>query len=498
MADNPFADIGKKADDPFADIVKAPTIGEQAWDVAKQLPSGLVAGTEAIPAQVPRLIGFANQYFNPNSPEAQRVREMREKYGEPGISPMLPEATTTAGKYARTIAEFAPQALFNLPQAGAKIVGMAPDVLRAVGRRLGVSTTAGAASEAGGQFAEGSSFEPAARIIPAIVAGHYAGKVAEGAAVKSAIKKLAPETEAAAEHTYDAFRASGFAFSPQAGTTYAQPLKATLTSDGMGPRTAKSTWAVLDDIEKTPFTDARSLQERYKELGRVAQNTAKDRPADAHAATIAQERLLQIAENPPNWIVAAGNPPRAVEMLREANANWAAVKRAERLDQKINTAELRAGSTYSGLNLENQLRQKVATLADKNVRGGFTEAEQKAFADYAKGNFGSNTSRYFRHVLGGGGGLGVLGASIIGTGAGGYFGIDPAVGVGLATLGGLGLAKYGNMRALNDARKLQLQLLARSPYAARTGVPDTWTPRGNTFIAPLLDREENTLATLGD
>jgi hypothetical protein len=209
------------------------------------------------------------------------------------------------------------------------------------------------------------------------------------------------------------------------------------------------------------------------------------------AANIAKERLLGFLENPPPWVVQGGNPAQGATLLKEANANWAAKMRAENLDRRITAGELRAGSNYSGLNLENELRRRVGVLSDPNVRGGFSPAEQQAFEQYAKGNIASNAPRWIKNILGGGGGLGTLAAGTAGFGAGQYFGIDPLAQVGAVTLGGLGLAKYGNMRALNRARELQLMLLSRAPYAAQTGVPGTRAYGALTTLPP-------TLANLGE
>jgi len=498
--DDPFAHISAtrnaaSEDDPFAHIgAPKATLGETALDVAKQIPSGLVAGTEAVatfPAQIAALLApLANKYVPSwlgNDPEAQarqaELRALTSKMRGGGIADYLPQPETTAGKFVRTASEFVPAA----------VTGGRGSPLRAAG----VGATTGAASEGAGQLTEGTAAEPYARIGAALATGNVARRMAEGAATREAIGNLRQGTEASANRAYDQFRNSGFAFDPAAGTTYSLPLKAALRSDGMTRTTAARTWEVLDDIERTPFTNPVQLQERYKELGSVMR-AARD-PEERRAAVIAQERLLQIAENPPPWLVTHGDPAAGVALLRDANANWAAARRAENLDRRINAAELRAGANYSGLNLENELRRRVGVLSDPQVRGGFSPAEQRAFDQYARGGayVGANAPRWVKNVIGGGGGLGALAAAGSAAGAGAYFGMDPLAYSGATTLAGLGLARYGNMRALNRARELELMLLSRSPYAARTGIPDVAQPRGMTFLAPLM-AQDRTLKDLGD
>jgi hypothetical protein len=474
--DNPFAEVYSdykssptKKDEPFADVYAGyrpgPTIGQQALDVIKQVPSGLLTGTEAVatfPAQAASFVGGLVKPLLPEleTPEQEanraKLRELIEKQRGGGIAGMLPEPTTTAGRYARTAAEFVPSAVggaratqFSVPRAGA------------------IGAGAGAASEAAGQATEGTGWETPARVGAALLTGGLAGKVAETRAARTLPAQIRQQVEAAGDRGFDQFRASGFSFDPTAAPTYSQVLKQNLAQEGFTRNTAGPVWTILDDIERNPFTTPQEMQARYKELGRVS----KREPEQAQAARIAQERLLTFAENPAPWLVTGGDPAAGTALLREANANWAAAKRAELLDQRINTAELKAGSTYSGLNLENQLRQRVGALGQPERLGGMrgaTPAERQAFINFAEGSALQNIGRYAGKYLGGGGGLGALAAGSAGAGAGAYFGLDPLTYGGATTLAGLGLTRFGNAAALRRARELELMLMRRAPAA-----PDT-------------------------
>jgi hypothetical protein len=494
--DDPFGDIYKAdADNPFGDIYKSePSV---AWDVAKQIPSGLAAGVAAIPAapaHIASLLGSALsepitravEYFSPAKAQEMRAAEkqrlenvaaLQSKYGtlESKVGELLPQPQTTAGQFARRGAEFVPSVV-----AGSRL---------AVPRAVGVGATTGLVSEAAGQGAEAldPSLAPYARGAGALVAGAVAGPAAAGAEARAAVRRSIAATEAAGDRGFNAFRASGFALDPAAATTYTTPLKTDLASRGLTPRTAERTWDVLNDIERNPYTSPVQFQDRYKELGSVARKSTDSE--ERLAANIAQQRLLQSLENPPPWVVQGGDPAAGAAILREANANWAAAQRAKNVDKRIAAAELKAGSTYSGLNLENQLRQRVGVLADPSVRGGFSSAEQEAFRKFAEGTPVSNVRRYARNLLGGGGGLGALAAGGTGAAIGGqYFGLDPLTYGGVATLGGLGLAKFSNLAALNRARELQLMLLQRSPQGG-AGIPRSGVPY--SLAAP-------TLATIGE
>jgi hypothetical protein len=478
--DEPAAAPSQAGANPYDQFDEQPaSFTRSAIDVAKQIPSGLVAGVESaltFPAQAAGFVGGLVEKIPGMAPspeqaaDRQKLLELTKGARQP-FSRYLPEPETKAGQFARTGAEFVPAAV-----AGSTF---------AIPRAVGVGATTGLVSEGLGQAAGAVSpeLEPYARVGGALVAGHMAGRLAEGAATKAAVKQLGEATEAAGAKGSTSSGPRG-SLSIQAGPTYSQFLKSDLTSRGLTPRTADRTWAVLDDIERTPFTNPTQFQERYKELGSIAKKATDSE--ERLAANIAKERLLGFLENPPPWVVQGGDPVRGAQLLQEANANWAAAKRAENLDRRINKAELKAGSTYSGLNLENQLRQRIGVLAEPEVRGGFSPAEQRDFAKFAEGNWASNARRYAKNILGGGGGLGALVAGGAGVGAGQYFGSSPATGAGLATLAGLGLAKYGDMAALNRARQLQLMLLQRSPYATQAGAPGVRSGGALSTLAPTL------------
>jgi hypothetical protein len=517
---DPYAHLrkGKSEDnypDPYAHLRK-PSLSATAFDIAKQIPTGLVAGVAAIPAFPAQAAGFIGGLASPyvekgveaipswlgggpakvaemraldeqrraRMAAAQQIQGTPESWG-------LPKPETTPGQFARTAAEFVPAA----------VAGSTFSPLRA----LGIGTTAGLTSEAAGQATAGTAAEPYARISGALVAGTAAGKLAETAATKTAAKSFRQNIKDESDVLYDQFRNSGFKLTPDAAPTIGDSLKRSLAGHGYTDVTAKDTQDALSGWLKTPWTDPKDFQAAYQELGHIAKSAQK--PSDRTAANIAQENLLSFLERDGSKFVAqqgvisvgptgvaTPSTAAAAEVFQRANANWAGIKRAERLDQAITRGELKAGSTYSGLNLENELRRRVGVLGLEPEAGGLrgaTPAERQAFTQFGQGTPLSNVARYFKGVLGGGGGLGALGTLTAAGGAGAYYGSDPALYGSLAALGGLGLAKYGNLRALQQARDMELRLLSRTPYAAETAVPGVGWGGPRAIAAP-------TLATIGE
>src|SRR5262245_20210014 len=86
-----------------------------ALDVAKQIPAGLVAGTESIatfPAQAAGFIGGLVEKIPgmaPSTEQAQRRQDLLkliEENRKGGIASLLPRAETGAGEVARDVSQF--------------------------------------------------------------------------------------------------------------------------------------------------------------------------------------------------------------------------------------------------------------------------------------------------------------------------------------------------------------------------------------------------------
>lgn len=159
------------------------TWGETGVDVAKSGGIGLAQGAIGL-ATLPgnmellgrmgidkgaELLGFQN----PNTVSGQKLPHYGDakKFVE-GYTGEFYEPQTTAGKYARTVGEFAPMALNPT-------VGVASRVASTVG--------GGLASEAAGQLTEGTAAEPWARF-----AGGVAGTMAPRAAIRAATPNPVP------------------------------------------------------------------------------------------------------------------------------------------------------------------------------------------------------------------------------------------------------------------------------------------------------------------
>lgn len=159
--------------------IPEPTWGETGKDVLKSGGIGLAQGGlgfASLPGNIEmlgrmgidkgaELLGFQN----PNTVSGQKLPHYGDyKKAVEQYTGKFYEPQTTAGKYARTVGEFAPMML---------------DPTRGIGSKLATTATAGVASEAAGQATEGTAAEPYAR---------FAGGVAGGMLPRAAIRTATP------------------------------------------------------------------------------------------------------------------------------------------------------------------------------------------------------------------------------------------------------------------------------------------------------------------
>src|SRR5262249_5460843 len=140
-----------------------------------------------------------------------------------------------------------------------------------------------------------------------------------------------------------------------------------------------------------------------------------------------------------------------------ADADYAAARTAQRVQEKLNNADLGAASTYSGGNLNNKTRQSLKTLlTSKKGQRGLTPDELQSIEDTVRGWTLGNITRAAGKLLGGGGGLGA-----VASGAAGHLLAGP---LGLAVpIAGYGVKKIGDAITRANSNKIVDQILARSP-----------------------------------
>lgn len=286
----------------------------------------------------------------------------------------------------------------------------------------------------------------------------------------------AAELKEAYKLTADEIKDEGIEYSLDAAKELSRRIQERLASEAaIGDELAPTTFKILRKLENPP-KGARSvpfstgLNTVNKQLGRLGSGFSSTNPADPVAANWARRNIMEFLERPPEGSIVSGKNPGTVgPRIKEANANYAAAKRAEMLRGVEDSAELRAAAANSGKNIGNTIRQRVAGLllnkGSARDRAGFTEKELQQIEKIARGSIPANVTRDLGNLLGGGGGLGGLlsagAGGTVGTIAGGPMG--GVLGTAATMAAGRGAKSASNLMTRKALNKVEQETLKRSP-----------------------------------
>jgi hypothetical protein len=225
----------------------------------------------------------------------------------------------------------------------------------------------------------------------------------------------------------------------------------------------------------------------------------KEHGRDLIAAKIVKRGLDDFIENPPVGAVLPGAANAAAAKLaavqgRLARESHAGAERSQISQNLTRRAESRAGSNYSGLNTEAELRKEYRAFTTPDIRSGRSKAKNAGFnadeiAAMERFHQGVDTSlrnkiRYLGNLGGGGGGLGTLAAGGLGVGASAAYATDDprwfaAIG---APAAGFGLRTVGNRIAMKNIRALDEMIRMRNPTSQMLQATQPRIPGGGSAI----------------
>jgi hypothetical protein len=261
---------------------------------------------------------------------------------------------------------------------------------------------------------------------------------------------------------YDTAKSQGLELSPQSIRNTTTGLMSKLNEDGIDEILAPKTFGVLGKLTDIP-DDGVFTVNNYRTVQRKLGNVAKSPDqTERLAASRANEALGNFFENIPLGSIIRGTPEQATEIsgiIKEANKNYAAAKRSEMVQGKIDLAELNASTANSGQNLDNAIRQQVKTiLRNPKLQRGFSTDEIDQMNQIAKGTAPGNVLRAVGNMLGGGGGMHSFIAGGTGVIAAGPMGaVVPAA--------GWMVKKLGNALTARQAEALGEMVRSRAPLA---------------------------------
>lgn len=334
------------------------------------------------------------------------------------------DAKSGPGKVAQTASEVVP---YGMAGGGGLVRG-------AIG-----GAVSGAASEIAGQATAGTAIEGPARIAAGLLTGFFtpmsAGK--KGRAPPPTWQRL----KEAGSQQYDDIRNLDVRYHSNAVSDVARRVQQRLYEGGFSPENAPEAWRVVNGLADPPpnsFATINGLEIARRRLRKAGKGATPTYPDDKAAAAIVRNAIDEFVEAADPATVLSGPADQAAQLTKTARANYAAGKRSQRLNELEASSELRAASTYSGQNLENNLRARARDIVDPLKpwnREGFNAFELALIEKVARGTKTRNVLRYVGNLLGGQGGfpaavatgtafLGGMGPAAIAT---------PAIGAGLKT-----------------------------------------------------------------
>ena len=324
-----------------------------AADVAKSggigLAKGLIGGTVALPGNIADLMGrgvdwVAKKTLGVDLPQEGNPLPTSESVQKriEGVTGPFYKPQTRAGEYAQTVGEFVGDPTSYVGPGGAL-------------RKVGGAVAGGLGSETAGQLTKGTEAEPLARII-----GGVAGQKAAGPRPPKTAAIAAPSREELLESSgkaYEELKNKDVPLRKDVVENLSSRITTELNND-FHPQDQPRTYRAVERL-KNPLGEDSSAKEVYS--ARTALNhIIGDLPgtSEAKAARLALERLDEYLSNVPGF----------AETAKRARGDYRAAKQSERVTGAQERGELNAGTSGSGANKDNALRQRIKALyLDKKV-----------------------------------------------------------------------------------------------------------------------------------
>lgn len=320
----------------------------------------------------------AMQYMRPGTAKLDERRQAA--FGQDHVP------DTRAGRYARTAGEFA----INAAVPGGII------------KRAAAVAVPAALSEAAGEVTRGKRYEGAARIGGAVLGGVGVGAVSainSGPRVARLPKPAAPRTPSLEELTsaknaaYAAVDQSGVRYRPQAFQELAAAISTDLSKVKINPMRHPKAASMLAEITAQAKNGDTPTLTELDQLRQVVNRDVVSAADDAERF-MGQRMVNQIdqfiAATGPKHVVGGNGPEAAANLARARNLNMR-VRKIETVNEAVEKAKLRAGSTSSGGNVDNAIRQNLRGVYEKSRN--LTPAEDAAFQKAIVGGRGQNALR---------------------------------------------------------------------------------------------------------
>ncbi len=414
-------------------------------------------------------LGFMNSLPTSN--------DVRSTVSDPIVDPDYKPQYET-GRLLKKGAEFAPGMLLGGPEG--------------LGARFLTNVAAPAIGSEIGESVAGPYGGIAGALVGGVGATSAARKFQEMAAARN-VAKAVPTAEdllKSGSNGFEAVKASDAVIKPSSVQQMAKDIRTELLNDGKHPTIEGQSglFSALDRLEALG-SSAGGVTPKDMEVIRknlVGMKTALD-PSAAGAARQATNAFMEKYSNLGQADLLNGSNP--FPMLKNAVADWAAGKRSNTIQGKVDLAKLNADTAGSGANADNAMRQAIKQLArpmnNTNVpvakRLGFNDEEIAGIKKAATGSVTGNIARF----VGKAAPTGIVSGALSG-GAGHAVG-GPLGAVGLPVAGYIA-KKIGDLSTKRAVSAVDSLVRSRSPLAAQVAaqLPPQITSQLNPKTQALL------------
>lgn len=319
----------------------------------------------------------------------QNTEDARSRAGWAGTAAELAGSVVGAGKVLKggaalvrgasavspTVGRVASAASNLAARPGIVGVGARTTGAAATGAGIGALDAAGHDRDIGEGALYGAAFGAGGNLLGE-AAAKTAGKVAGAFNTKPVIMSL-DELKAASRSAYDAADNAGLVLNPSAMQRLTAKVQADLASKGYHPKISPEIGATLDELG--------SLSQKAVTLQGV--DVLRQIADGAAGAPNAKTQMLGKAikghidgflDNLNHSDVLMGNAREGIKALKEARRLWASVKKTQMIQEAIERAKNNAGSSYSGGNGDNALRQQFRAILNNPKKAAGLTRDEKA------------------------------------------------------------------------------------------------------------------------
>jgi hypothetical protein len=486
-----------------------PSVGR---DIARSGLAGIVQGGADLLEAVHPVDALARMF--PGGPIGQAVmKPLVNAFGSRAISHAGGadyQPQTTAGRYAKTIGEFAPMAGIGGEGAVANVARKAPGLLSTAASRAAQVVIPAVASQGAGDTAKALGAPPAvqegARFAGALAGGGLSGARLSPQRVAPSPKVKAPtldELYAQKNAAYQAVDNAGVRYKPQAFDSLITGIADEAKANNINPVRHPKAASWLEELNSV-----RDMSPTLTQLDQMRQSIRRDvaNASDQAEAYFGRKMIQNIDEfidaaGPGQ--VSAGDPQRAAGLIKRARDLNTRVRKIETVQNAVGSADLRAASTYSGGNANNAIRQNLRPLIDPKSKQrirNLTPDEARALNTAVRGSPAQNAVRLAGKTLDPRGLLGGVIQTTAGVGSHGLSTASIPLGMAATEIGNR--MTRGNVTKLIDliaqggvkGKQAEAGLIQSEPATFEEGIKALRAALGEARAQELVRARQATLA----